>query len=63
MEFFFGNFYEISKNLGCGKIVPEQYLEWFEEYGPIFKFEIFSNFIVVVTKPQSIKVSKFKNLA
>nr|AHL88996.1 cytochrome p450 3049D1 [Brachionus koreanus] len=54
-EYFLGNVYQISRNLGKGKIVPEQYLEWFAEYGSIFKFEVLNNFIVVVTTPQSIK--------
>nr|QEV83792.1 cytochrome P450 [Brachionus rotundiformis] len=54
-EFFLGNIFEIGKSIRCGKIVPEQYLEWFAIYGSIFKFEILNNFVIVVTKPESIK--------
>nr|QVK45597.1 cytochrome P450 [Brachionus paranguensis] len=55
LEFFLGNISEIRRNIRRGKIVPEQYLEWFDNYGSIFKFEILNNFVVVVTKPESIK--------
>nr|UOU03251.1 cytochrome P450 3049D1 [Brachionus rubens] len=55
LEFFWGNLNEINQALKRGKIVPEQYIEWSKNFGPIFKFEIFNNFIVVVTDPESIK--------
>nr|UOU03252.1 cytochrome P450 3049C1 [Brachionus rubens] len=55
LEYFFGNYNSILNCLRNDKIIPDLYVEWAQKYGSVFKFQIFSQFVIVTNEPDAIK--------